>query len=638
MPVDISLNGSTQFVVASIATVDPRREILTSLEVLFSPGQVIELRVPNHPRNNGTASGYFSDRDALADYALSMSEQAPGVYVTLNEINSALLARRHNRIELWAKQTTSDADVVRRRWLPLDFDPKRPAGISSTNEEHNAAIARAQACREWLRERGWPQPIVADSGNGAHLLYAIDLPNDDASKLLVERCLKAIGGQFSDDKVIVDETVGNASRIWKLYGTFSCKGDATTERPHRLAQILQVPERGAAVTEQMEALAVMIAVTTGRSVTSVRSVTARSASSATTYSGNGAAANGTATAGVNHGLDLPRFDIPKLDVRKWLEANGVPFTIKERNGDPRTIYRITCPFDASHTDAAVMQEPNGKLSAKCFHNSCSDKGWQEFKRAIGPLPMAEVPHEAVNDPHRLARLYLNEHQADGVRTLAYWHGEYHRWDGSAYRKLEDAEVKAEVVDRIKREFDRLNLLLLRKWEANGGRDEEAEPTDKPTSMPVTIRLRADVLQALSSLALVPGTMRQPCWLGEYPVTPPPGEMLPCRNGLLHLPTGKLLPPTPRFFSPNALDYDYDPDASDPETWLKFLGQLWDNDTQSKETLQDWFGYNLTPDTSLQKILMLVGPTRAGKGGRRPDIEGHGRGAKRLRPYSLQPRH
>src|SRR5262245_42248056 len=35
--------------------------------------------------------------------------------------------------------------------------------------------------------------------------------------------------------------------------------------------------------------------------------------------------------------------------------------------------------------------------------------------------------------------------------------------------------------------------------------------------------------------------------------------------------------------------------------------------QAQATLQTWFGYNLTPDTSLQKIAALVGPPRSGKG-------------------------
>ena len=73
------------------------------------------------------------------------------------------------------------------------------------------------------------------------------------------------------------------------------------------------------------------------------------------------------------------------------------------------------------------------------------------------------------------------------------------------------------------------------------------------------------------------------------------------------------PATPRFFTPVALDYDFDINAGPPEQWLAFLSQLWPDDPQSVATLQEWFGYCLTLDTRQQKILMMVGPKRSGKG-------------------------
>ena len=76
-------------------------------------------------------------------------------------------------------------------------------------------------------------PVTGDSGNGAHLLYRIDLPNDEPATLLVRGCLAALDVLFSDDRVSVDTANFNASRIWKLYGTVSRKGDDTPERPHR---------------------------------------------------------------------------------------------------------------------------------------------------------------------------------------------------------------------------------------------------------------------------------------------------------------------------------------------------------------------------------------------------------------------
>jgi hypothetical protein len=161
-------------------------ETRRALQALFQPGQVIELRaleVRAGSREGLTASGYFMDHAALVEAALTVAESAKGVYVTLNEINPALLARAVNRVRIVRDKDplTSDGDVVRRRWLPIDCDPTRPAGISSTDEEHALAIERAKEIRAALRAEGWDEPILADSGNGAHLLYRVDLPRDDGA-------------------------------------------------------------------------------------------------------------------------------------------------------------------------------------------------------------------------------------------------------------------------------------------------------------------------------------------------------------------------------------------------------------------------------------------------------------------------
>jgi len=163
------------------------------------------------------------------------------VYTTLNPVKRDLLARASNRLELYAKHTSADADVVVRRWLPLDFDPVRPSGISSTDVEHLAALQRARTARKTLTGLGWPAPIFADSGNGAHLLHRIDLPNDHASRDLLKRLLDSLDMLFSDEAVVVDKTTFNAARIWKAYGTVAHKGDSTVDRPHRLARLLEAP-------------------------------------------------------------------------------------------------------------------------------------------------------------------------------------------------------------------------------------------------------------------------------------------------------------------------------------------------------------------------------------------------------------
>ncbi len=71
-----------------------------------------------------------------------------------------------------------------------------------------------------------------------------------------------------------------------------------------------------------------------------------------------------------------------------------------------------------------------------------------------------------------------------------------------------------------------------------------------------------------------------------------------------------VPPTPRFFSTFAFDYDSIPTASEPAEWLEFLRQIWEDDNESITCLQEWFGCLLTPDTGQQKITRMVGPERS----------------------------
>lgn len=74
----------------------------------------------------------------------------------------------------------------------------------------------------------------------------------------------------------------------------------------------------------------------------------------------------------------------------------------------------------------------------------------------------------------------------------------------------------------------------------------------------------------------------------------------------------LIKHTPEFFSLNALTHNYNPNAQCPN-FLNFLTSIWDNDQLLKDQLQEFFGYCLTPDVSLQKFAVFVGKSRGGKG-------------------------
>ncbi len=237
---------------------DSRETIRRASSLLAEPGAVHELRILGVP-GAGVASGYFDDLDAMAAAADKYDGRAGGVYITANPVLPALLARAKNRVQERAGKTTGDDQITSRRWLPIDVDWERPAGISTTEEEHEAAIDRAHEIARYLvADLDWPGVAIADSGNGAHVLARIDLPNDRESTELVSRCLAALAFQFGDDSLVIDESVSNPARIWKLYGTLACKGDSTAERPHRRAQLLYVPEPLEIVPrEKLEALAAL---------------------------------------------------------------------------------------------------------------------------------------------------------------------------------------------------------------------------------------------------------------------------------------------------------------------------------------------------------------------------------------------
>lgn len=213
------------------------------------------------------------------------------------------------------------------------------------------------------------------------------------------------------------------------------------------------------------------------------------------------------------------------------------------------------------------------------------------------------PKEADDDPHRLARIFLaqDHSHADGP-TLRYWHGEWYAWCESAYQRIQPEEIRAGIIRTCKREFDAINV----------------KRKDDATAAKVTKTLTGNVLDALASLSIVPGSIEPPAWLGDGPAPFPLHECVFAANGIVHLPSyfaGKnyMAPPTPLLFSTTSLGCGFDLKAPEPVQWLRFLDELWPNDPAAIATLQEWFGYVLTTDTSQQKILLIVGPKRSGKG-------------------------
>lgn len=223
---------------------DSASEITRFLGALRSPGEVVELRALN-VRGFGrpyTVSGYYRIPEHVPKLIAGVVSlaRASGIYATLNPVHESLLSRYHARLEHHPESTTSDKEIVHRTRLLIDVDPTRYAGISASDTEKEAAWDVVQRVREYLKAgKKWTDPIVCDSGNGYHLIYAVDLPKDDNGK--VANILKKLASQFDTPFATIDTSTSNASRIVKLPGTWARKGDDTPERPHRMARLLEVP-------------------------------------------------------------------------------------------------------------------------------------------------------------------------------------------------------------------------------------------------------------------------------------------------------------------------------------------------------------------------------------------------------------
>jgi len=308
-------------------------------------------------------AGWFTDHGTAAKTISKLDQLAEpeGIYVSLNQCNPALIARANNRLKTNVGRT-QDIDIEHLENLLIDVDPKRPAGISATEGEKNGAVSAIKSIWHDLKNRGWPDPLRGDSGNGEHLIYKIDLPNTEENVQLIKDVLVALDQKHSTDAVEIDTKVFNPARLCKVYGTIARKGDRTDDRPYRKAKILCVPEDPKPVDVDL-----------------LKSL----------------AAEATEHFQANYS-NIPISSSRHLDVATYLDRHGVEVVNVKKHGSS-TLYCLRhCVFDESHTsnEASIGQTSSGKLFYQCFHNSCKKKTWHDARRKIsGDDPLFECSQE-----------------------------------------------------------------------------------------------------------------------------------------------------------------------------------------------------------------------------------------------------
>lgn len=246
------------------------------------------------------------------------------------------------------------------------------------------------------------------------------------------------------------------------------------------------------------------------------------------------------------------------------------------------------------------------------------------------LLAAAVPVEESDDPahwdrdpdnsHRLAREYLAHVTPPGEPArLRFWRGEFHEWSHGAYVTVDDKKMRARVGKWIDEEFQRVYLLEQAAFDRREG--DTSATAKKPRIRNTTRILVSNVIGAIESLTelephqsadLPPVEVEPPAWV-DGATGPNPKNLLSVRNGLVDVVTGRFLPATPSFFTFCVSPFRYDSDAPPPTVWLNMLAGLWPDDPESISTLQEMMGLLLTSETKYQKLFMLVGASRSGKG-------------------------
>ena len=342
---------------------DQNRDVaLNTLKFLHPDGGVFELCIISPLSNVSNlwegrpfgkkrlVVGWFSDPEKAANLAVQI--EAEGIYTTLNPCTDGLLARANQRLKANVDRT-ADSHIEWIKNLLIDIDPVRPAGISSTDEEHEDALRIAQCVKAHLTTEGWPEPLVGDSGNGAHLIYPLDLPNNEETKNLLKSTLKALALEHQEPlgrlNLEIDQVVFNPARLTKLYGTMVRKGENTQDRPYRLARILCLPEARRSVSLH---LLKKLAATVPSHKTPQAKITE------------------VETGQFDLEAYLKRYGVEVVQVKPY--SGGVLHCLQE------------CLFDPYHknNEAALGRTAAGILFYQCFHNSCKGRTWAEARAKI----------------------------------------------------------------------------------------------------------------------------------------------------------------------------------------------------------------------------------------------------------------
>lgn len=325
-----------------------RKQIYTWWKLFHEDNSVTEVRVIGRK----TFSGYYKDIEKLIhDIEPYDNDPEEQIYFILNVINEACYGRpQSERLVMSPKNSTVDSDIVGRRWIMIDLDPKRPTGTNSSNEEFERAHLKAVEVYKFLKKHGFSEPVIAVSGNGYHVNIPCRIGVSDKTDLIIKRFGLALSMMFDDEYVEVDKKVHNRARLCKVYGTTAKKGANNTDRPWRVSGIVKYP------TE-----IVPTDIAYFEKIANLYPEEQPKPSSDN-----------------NWGKE-------KFDLVSFLDRHGIRYKA-QRIADGTKYILDHCVFNEDHKgkDACIFQRDNGAIAYVCFHNSCSQYTWKDVRLKFEP--------------------------------------------------------------------------------------------------------------------------------------------------------------------------------------------------------------------------------------------------------------
>lgn len=219
--------------------------VADAVRLLVEPESLTEVRVLLQSADericrNQYYLGKQAEEVARDVHALDQLTNCIGIYLIPNPIETKLIERNTK----WRKpfitkiSSSNQSNMLSRRWILVDCDSIRPGECSATEAERVAAFELAENVMVSLSVFGFGNPIKADSGNGCHLIYPVEMPPDQSASLLIKEFLGQLTIRCRVNGAKVDPVTWDSQRMVRLYGTKSRKGESTPDRPHRQSGIL----------------------------------------------------------------------------------------------------------------------------------------------------------------------------------------------------------------------------------------------------------------------------------------------------------------------------------------------------------------------------------------------------------------